>query len=79
MKKKVLLVPVYKFGKWSGCQADVFLTPLGYYAHIYGGGYKEKTTRFYARVDKLVDELNDKGFYMIKNYTCEGDGSYAGV
>lgn len=68
MKKKCNIIPVCKFGQMSGCQADVFDTPLGYYANIHGGGYKEKITRFYNSLKTLVDELKDRGFFMIQNY-----------
>lgn len=63
-----MLIPIYKFGKWSGCQADVFQEDNGYYAHIYGGGCKTRVTRFYRNVEKLKDELKDRGFYLIKIY-----------
>lgn len=63
-----MLIPIYKFGKWSGCQADVFQEDIGYYAYIYGGGCKPQATRFYRNVEKLKDELKDRGFYLIKIY-----------
>lgn len=64
-----MLIPLYKFGKWSGCQADIFKEDNGYYAYIYGGGYKPKATRFYKKLENLKDELKNRGFYLIKTYT----------